>query len=156
MREEIIPGIRNEKPIFWLSHKLSDTQTRWSTIEKEAFAIHYSLQKLDRYLHNAEFVIRTDHKPLKYLLESPMQNKKKIQLWALGISGYNCKIQYIADPENTCADLLSRSPSNDETMDIAVGPEINDNTYEINMLNSNQFIGKEYTDWNYEGNEEII
>ena len=108
--DEVIPGIRNEKPIYYLSHRLSDTQCRWSTIEKEAFAIHFALQKLDHYLHNAEFIIRTDHKPLKYLLESPMQNKK-IQLWALGISGYNCKIEYIAGPENTCADLLSRLPS---------------------------------------------
>ena len=54
-------------------------------VEKEAFAIHFGLQKLDYYLHNAQFVIRTDHKPLKFLLESPMQNKK-IQLWALSIS----------------------------------------------------------------------
>ena len=44
--------------------------------EKEAYAIHFSLQKLDYYLHNTQFIIRTDHKPLKYLLESPMQNKK--------------------------------------------------------------------------------
>jgi hypothetical protein len=31
-----IPNIRNEKPLFFLSHKLSDTQTRWSAVEKEA------------------------------------------------------------------------------------------------------------------------
>ena len=49
--------IRNEKPIYYLSHKLSDTQTRWSIIEKEAFTIHFALQKLDHYLHNAEFTI---------------------------------------------------------------------------------------------------
>ena len=54
-------------------------------------------------------MIRTDHKPLKYLLESPMQNKK-IQLWALSMSGYNCTIEYIAGTTNTCADLLSRHP----------------------------------------------
>ena len=57
-------------------------------IEKEAFAIHFALRKLDHYLHKAEFTIRTDHKPPKYLLDSPMQNKK-IQMWALGIAGYN-------------------------------------------------------------------
>ena len=101
--------VRNEKPIYYLSHKLSDTQTRWSTIEKEAFAIHFALQKLDHYLHNAEFTIRTDHKPLKYLLDSPMQNKQ-IQLCALGIAGYNCKIEYIKGTDNSCADLLSRIP----------------------------------------------
>lgn len=31
------PNIRNEKPLFFLSHKLSDTQTRWSVVEKEAY-----------------------------------------------------------------------------------------------------------------------
>ena len=54
-------GKEVEKPIYFLSHKLSDTQCRWSTIEKEAYAIHYSLQKLDHYLHGAEFIVRTDH-----------------------------------------------------------------------------------------------
>ena len=55
-------GKEVEKPIYFLCHKLSDTQCRWSTIEKEAYAIHYSLQKLDHYLHGAEFIVRTDHK----------------------------------------------------------------------------------------------
>ena len=104
--EQFMPNVKNEKPIYYLSHKLSKTQCKWSTIEKEAFAIHFSLQKLDYYLHNAKFVIKTDHKPLKYLLESPMQNKK-IQLWALGMAGYDCTIVYIPGTENTCADLLS-------------------------------------------------
>ena len=83
---------------------------RWSTIEKETF----SIERLDHYLHNAEFTIKTDYKPLKYILESPMQNKK-IQLWALGLSGYNCKVEYIKGVENTCADLLSRTPQNSES-----------------------------------------
>ena len=56
------------------TYKLSDTQTRWSTIEKEAFAIKWALEKLNHYLHNAKFVIKTDHKPLKYILNSPLNN----------------------------------------------------------------------------------
>ena len=63
--ETFMPGIKNEIPIHFLSHKLSDTQTRWSTIEKEAYSIHFALQKLDHYLHNAEFTIKKDHKPLR-------------------------------------------------------------------------------------------
>ena len=140
------PKIRDEKPIYYLSHKLSDTQTRWSTIEKEAFAIHFSLQKLDHYLHNAEFVIRTDHKPLKYLLDSPMQNKK-IQLWALGIAGYNCKIEYIAGTDNSCADLLSRIPQDvglTQEDNESYEPDINCKAYEIGALNSNRFSPREY------------
>ncbi|MCG7882618.1 MAG: reverse transcriptase, partial [Candidatus Thiodiazotropha endolucinida] len=143
--ENFLPNIKNEKPIYYLSHKLSKTQCKWSTIEKEAFAIHYSLQKLDYYLHNARFTIKTDHKPLKYLLESPMQNKK-IQLWALGMAGYNCTIEYIAGTENTCADLLSRKPDVDDTVIEAelLEPDINDHTYEVGAINSNEINPKNF------------
>ena len=43
-----------------------------------------------------------------------MQNKK-IQLWALGLSKYNCKVEYIKGVQNTCGDLLSRTPQNSES-----------------------------------------
>ncbi|CAC5397875.1 unnamed protein product [Mytilus coruscus] len=140
-----------ERPIYFLSHKLSDTQTRWSTIEKEAFAIHYALQKLNHYLYNAEFVIKTDHKPLKYIIESPMQNKK-IQLWALNITGYNCTIQYIPGPQNVCADFMSRLPSDEKQNENPDPyPDISDNTYEINVINSNRF---HFTD--YANNDKLV
>ena len=142
----------DEKPIYYLSHKLSKSQCKWSVVEKEAFAIHFALQKLDYYLHNAQFVIKTDHKPLKYLLESPMQNKK-IQLWALSMSGYNCTIEYIAGVTNTCADLLSRHPDNvkkssdnlnDKESEDQVVLDVNDNLFEINVLDSSQFEPKTF------------
>ena len=91
---EIKPNELNEKYIHALSHKLTASQTNWPTIEKEAFAIFYALQKLDQYLHDSEFVIRTDHKPLKYIIDSPVQNKR-IQHWTINIHAYNFKIDYI-------------------------------------------------------------
>ena len=140
-QEGTLPNVKNEKPIYYLSHKLSKTQCKWSTIEKEAFAIHYSLQKLDYYLHNARFVIRTDHKPLKYLLESP----KKISLWALGMAGYNCSVEYIPGTENTCADLLSRKPDRGhEEPEEQFVLDINDNAFEVGMINSNEIDPKQY------------
>ena len=136
-----------DKPIYYLSHKLSRSQCKWSTVEKEAYAIHFSLQKLDYYLHNAEFVIKTDHKPLKYLLESPMQNRK-IQLWALSMAGYNCIIVYIEGTTNTCADLLSRHPDNvgleKERNGNEVVLDVSDNSYQINVLDSSNFDPKAY------------
>ncbi|CAG2215423.1 unnamed protein product [Mytilus edulis] len=126
--------LRKEKPIYFLSHKLSDTQSRWSTIEKEAFSIHYALQKLDHYLHGAEFIIRTDHKPLKYLLLSPQCNKK-LQLWALGIASYNCKIEWLAGTDNTIADYLSRRPP---------GQEGNQNQSETIEFNPKDFASCDY------------
>ena len=141
----------DQKPIYYLSHKLSRSQSKWSVVDKEAYAIHFALQKLDYYLHNAQFVIKTDHKPLKYLLESPMQNKK-IQMWALSMSGYNCSIKYIEDATVTCADLLSRHPDKvNETQNSAEEVDrdqtvldVNDNLFVINVLDSNQFDRKSF------------
>ena len=44
--------------------------------KKEPFAILYALQKLDQYLHDSEFLIRTNHKPLMYIMDSPIKNKR--------------------------------------------------------------------------------
>ena len=141
-----------EKPIYFLSHKLSPTQTRWSTIEKEVFAIYYALQKLDHYLHNARFTIKTDHKPLKYILDSPMQNKK-IQLWALSIAGYNCQVEYIRGNENQCADLLSRIPfkkgEKEKLQQSKSAPEdeeldVDDRSLEIGAINSNEINPRDF------------
>ena len=148
MADDKIPNVSNEKPIYYLSHKLSKTQCKWSTVEKEAYAIHFALQKLDHYLHGAQFVIKTDHKPLKYLLESPMQNKK-IQLWALSMAGYNCTIEYTAGTTNTCADLLSRRPDEpgrcqEENLTEELDLDVNDNTFQVDVINSNEFEPKKF------------
>ena len=134
-----------ERPLYYLSHRLSYTQTRWSTIEKEAYAIYYSLQKLDHYLHNVEFTIFCDHKQLKYLLESPMQNKK-VSLWALSIAGYNCKIQYLAGTKNSVADLLSRVLTNALQANEfpLLDPDLSSQMFQISALNSNRFKPKQY------------
>ena len=149
-----------KKPIYYLCHKLSKSQCKWSVVEKEAYAIHFALQKLDYYLHNAQFITKTDHKPLKYLLESPMQNKK-IQMWALSMSGYNCSIQYIEGATNTYADLLSRHPdkvngaqNSDEEVDKDhTVLDVNVNLFEINVLDSNQFDPKSFASCNLSDEE---
>ncbi len=80
-----------------------------------------------------------------------MQNKK-IQLWALSMAGYNCNIEYIAGPTNTCADLLSRLPDVPRDMETPLETsteedvvlDVNDNTFEIDVIDSNQFEPKEF------------
>ena len=121
----------NERPIYFISHKLNDTQRRYSTIEKECYAIFYCLSKLDHYLHNSKFVIRTDHEPLKHIFTSPITNKR-IQVWALGISGYNCQIEYWPGRKQFCADWLSRLPHDQSTSESETYvPDISDMTYKV-------------------------
>ncbi len=83
-----------------------------------------------------------------------MQNKK-LQLWALGMAGYNCHIEYIPGSTNTCADLLSRRMDDatitdrpEESPEEGVAIDISDNTYEIGVLDSSHFDPKVYASCN--------
>ena len=83
--------LSQEQANYSLSHKLGRSQCKWSVVEKEAFGIYFVLQNLDYFLNNAQFTIKIDHKPLRYLLISPVQIKK-IQLralWLVTIVLYN-------------------------------------------------------------------
>ena len=92
-------------------------------------------------------MIKKDHLPLKYLLESPMQNREK-QLWALSMAGYNCRIEYIQGTTNSCADLLSRHPDNvdfeEERDEDNIFLDVNDMSYQVNVLDSTNFDPKAY------------
>ena len=135
-----------ERPIYFLSHKLSPTQTQWPPIESEAYAIFYALEKLNQYLHDVHLVIRTDYKPLKDLFESPIQNKK-IQYWTTNLRGYNCKVEYTEGKKNVCADMLSRLPHKEQDScneSEVSGPDTTDKTFKINMINSNNLRTKDF------------
>lgn len=96
-----------ERVISYLSHKLSGSQLRWPTIEKEAYGIVYALKKFHPYLWGSTFEIHTDHKPLKSLFRSEIKNTK-LQRWAIQISEYGAPILYHPGRLNIRADMLSR------------------------------------------------
>ena len=96
-----------EYVVQYISHQLSSVQTRWATIEKEAYAVVYALQKLKAYLYGAEFVVYTDHKPLLCLFSKSMANTK-IQRWAILLAEFGATIKYKPGSSNIRADMLSR------------------------------------------------
>ncbi|CAI5642576.1 unnamed protein product [Oreochromis niloticus] len=56
------PG--EEHPVLYLSHKLLPRETNYSTVEKEALAIKWALEKCRYYLLGKEFELETDHRAL--------------------------------------------------------------------------------------------
>jgi hypothetical protein len=45
----------------FVSKSLTNTQLKWSTYQKEGYAIYYSLKKLATFLRDRKFILRTDH-----------------------------------------------------------------------------------------------
>jgi hypothetical protein len=53
--------------VVFASRGLSKSERNYSVVEKECVGIVWALQKLENYLDGREFVLETDHQPLKYL-----------------------------------------------------------------------------------------
>ena len=92
--------------IQYVSKHLSEGQRKWPTIEREAYAIIFAVNKLRHYLRGSQFTVFTDHKPLRSLFTSEMKNAR-IQRWAIILQKYGCDIHYHAVKLNVPADLVS-------------------------------------------------
>jgi hypothetical protein len=55
------------RPVCFISKALSDAQLRWSTHEKEAYAIFYAFTKLEHLIRDIHFTLYTDHENLTYI-----------------------------------------------------------------------------------------
>ena len=95
------------KPVYYLSHLLSDTQRRWPIIEKEAYSIVFALEKFRPFLMDTPCKVFSDHCPLKYIHSADNKNAK-LQRWATKISGFGAKIEFLPGHKNKQADFLSR------------------------------------------------
>ena len=74
----------NKFPVAYASKKLSSSQRNYSVIERECLAIVWAIQKYEPYLYGTEFVIETDHQPLKCVQKSKVANGR-IMRWALAL-----------------------------------------------------------------------
>ena len=73
-----IGGVLNQEkqPITFFSEKLNETKLRYSTYDKEFYAIVQAIKYSSYYLAYKEFILRIDHETLKYLNSQSNVNKR--------------------------------------------------------------------------------
>ena len=98
---------QSQHPIAYFS-KLSPRMQKQSTYTREFYAITEAMAKFRHYLLGHKFIIRTDQKSLKELLEQTLQTPEQ-QQWLPKFLGYDFTIQYKPGRENISVDALSRS-----------------------------------------------
>ena len=96
-----------ERPLAFGSSKFTDTQTRWSTIEKEAYAVVYALQQFEHIVFGSRIDLYTDHNPLQYIVNNNT-TCTKLTRWALYLSKFDLVMHHKSGVLNNNADCLSR------------------------------------------------
>ena len=100
------------QPLGFFSRKLSSTEQKYSTYDRELLAIFQAVKYFRDFLHGSSFTIFTDHKPLTKALNQKFDNLSPRQMHQLNfISEFTSDIQHVNGIKNTVADAFSRIES---------------------------------------------
>lgn len=126
----LMQEINGQKSIVAVASTLfNTTEQKWSTTEREAYAIVWAVGKFDYYVRGRKFLLLTDHRSLIYLDQTEFKNPK-IARWQNILSEYSFVLQYIEGESNVIADMLSR-PSGIKKVKTNGDPEPTGNFYDI-------------------------
>lgn len=114
-----------ERVIAYFSQKLSSTQRKYQTTERECLAVIVGIEKFRAYIEGAHFTVVTDHASLQWL-----QNLKdpagRLGRWALRLQPYNFNLVHRPGRLMVVADALSRAI---EIVDVEAFAQTTDSWY---------------------------
>lgn len=99
--------VQNGHPVAFLSHRLTDVETRWTTGDQELLAFIIALKEWSVYLRGRNFVFYTDHEPIRYLQTKPKLNGRQAR-WLDLLQEYDFDVKHIPGVKNIVPDSLSR------------------------------------------------
>ena len=94
--------------ISYESRKLKIHEKNYATYDLELAVVIHALKMWRHHLIRRNFILMTDNKWLKYLLDQPNLNTRQAR-WLAFLSEYDFEIQHIKEKENKVVDALSRN-----------------------------------------------
>ncbi len=99
--------VQEGRLVAFESKKLSETERKWPTHEKEMWAVIHCLKTWGHYIGSKDVVVWTDNVTLKYFATQPKLSSKQIR-WQDTLALFNVDIRHKLRKENIISDALSR------------------------------------------------
>ena len=115
---------------------MSETETRYAQIEKEALATTWACERFSTYILGMKFTIETDHKLLVPLLGSKNLDRlpPRILRFRLRLARFDYTIVHVAGKHLYTADTLSRAPADNADNDLELQQDA-ERFVEVGVLN---------------------
>ena len=102
------------RPMYYASRKLTGPETRYTTIEREALAIVWGLQRFRSFITGLSVTVLSDHKPLLQVFDRAYNLSAasvRVQRLILKVQDLHYQVQFRPGKFNVLADALSRFPT---------------------------------------------
>jgi transposase InsO family protein len=101
--------LQKGRPIAYKSRALTETESRYASIEKEMLAVVWSLEKFHQYTYGRKILVHSDHKPLEAITRKSLASApKRLQNMLIRAQNYDYTIVWQKGKDQVIADLLSR------------------------------------------------
>ena len=98
-----------EKIVAMPSRALTDTESKYSNIERECLAVVFGLEKFEYYLYGRKVIVETDHSPLEQIFKKNIaEAPARLQRLLLRCMKFDITVRYKAGKSIPVADALSR------------------------------------------------
>jgi hypothetical protein len=98
---------QEDRPIAYFSEKLNEAKVKYSTYDKEFYAIIQALKKWRHYLIPKEFVLYSDNHALQFVTRQEKLNQRHVK-WVEYMQNFTFVIKHISGTANKVVDALSR------------------------------------------------
>lgn len=104
---QVVNGVN--QPLGFFSKRLTDTEMRYSTYDRELLAAFRGVKHFNHILEGQQFILFTDHKPLTIAFKQKLDKASPRQINHLNyISQFTTQIHHVSGANNIAADFLSR------------------------------------------------
>ena len=101
--------LQDQGPIAYASKSLTETESRYSNIEREMLGIVFGLERFHHYVYGRQVLVETDHKPLEAIVQKNLANAPpRLSRMLLRLQRYDTEVKYVPGKEIPLADALSR------------------------------------------------